>query len=107
MDITGVECIHFNTGCHYTKHGQRITACDAGVEGYTLFIDHDRMICGYIPLPFDDKMTAQQVDWSYLFDKYETYLDEADNQLRYSLEKYYGNDDRIHLFKPYIRPTWW
>ena len=47
----------WNTGAHYTEHGQRIAATIVdGVDDYKkpqygiVFVDHDRMIDGFIPL---------------------------------------------------------
>jgi len=38
----------WNTGAHYTEHGQRIAA--TAVEGGIVFLDIDRNIDGFIPL---------------------------------------------------------
>ena len=38
----------WNTGAHYTEHGQRIAA--VAVEGGIVFLDIDRNIDGFIPL---------------------------------------------------------
>ena len=43
--------IAFNTGAHYTSHGQRIGAWveRVGEQEFACFVDFDRMVSGYFP----------------------------------------------------------
>ena len=103
------QIIQFNTGCHYTKHGQRITAVP--FRGMIYFFDHDRSVDGVIHLPFD-KATPTIVDRNYLNNNYTSMwsletedapITRAEMGMRRDLDAWYGSEDMVDIFTPYRR----
>ena len=58
------ETIAFNTGAHYTEHGQRIAA--APFAGYWLLVDKDRQLVYLLNLPADKPQSSYSISQAYL-----------------------------------------
>ena len=68
----------WNTGSHYTEHGQRIAA--TAVEGGIVFLDIDRNIDGFIPLARGARAhdLCAQTQHNYAFGNYTSAWEHAD-----------------------------
>ena len=68
----------WNTGAHYTEHGQRIAA--TAVEGGIVFLDIDRNIDGFIPLAAGARISdiRAQAQHNYDFGNYTSAWEHAD-----------------------------
>ena len=68
----------WNTGAHYTSHGQRIAA--VAVEGGIVFLDIDRNIDGFIPLARASRAhdLREQVQHNYDFGNYTSAWEHAE-----------------------------
>ena len=65
----------WNTGAHYTEHGQRIAA--VAVEGGIVFLDFDRGIDGFIPLVRVESL-REQTQHNYDYGNYTSAWEHAD-----------------------------
>jgi hypothetical protein len=69
----------WNTGAHYTEHGQRIVAA-THADGI-IFMDHDRGIDGFIPLvrpPADRFELEELTNHAYIYGQYKSLPLEVD-----------------------------
>jgi hypothetical protein len=57
----------WNTGCAYTRHGQRIVA--EVMADHIAFVDRDRGIYGTMPMPFLPIMTTAELQ-DYIMRRY-------------------------------------
>jgi len=62
--------IKFNTGRHYTEHGQRIAARLLD-DGSVVFVDADRQIEGRIAVLCDREFVAGMFNRAYVMDAYD------------------------------------
>jgi hypothetical protein len=86
----------WNTGAHYTEHGQRIAA--TAVEGGIIFLDIDRNIDGFIPLARGGRAhdLREQAQHNYDYGNYQSAWEHSDvlKQLRNAIENS-SRDQRI------------
>ena len=66
----------WNTGAHYTEHGQRIAA--TAVKGGIVFLDIDRNIDGFIPLAARAHDIRAQVQHNYDYGNYTSAWEHAE-----------------------------